>query len=137
MCFIKEIYPLDVRGIFRDIDLTVRIFQFLNIDDDYLMFARVVLLCLFVAESIHQLIAIFHIDDMQATIGELCRSLFHQIKTIYEKVELGNDMFLRIIVGKHACGKIGECRLTGTLGMPYNSALLAIIYGLANSLSAE
>ena len=137
MCFIKEIYPLDVRGIFRDVNLTVRIFQFLNIDDDYLMFARVVLLCLFVTESIHQLIAILHVDDMQATVGELCRSLFHQIETVYEKVELGNDMFLRIIVGKHTCGKIRECRLSGALCMPYNSTLLTVVNGLANSLRAE
>ena len=137
MCFIKEIYPLDVRGIFRDVNLTVRIFQFLNIDDDYLMFARVVLLCLFVTESIHQLIAILHVDDMQATVGELCRSLFHQIKTVNEKVEFGNDMLFCKIVGEHACGKIRESRLSGALCMPYDTTLLTVINGLANSLRAE
>ena len=137
MRFIKEIHPLDVRSIFRDVYLTVRIFQLLNIDDDYLMFARVVLLCLFVAESLHQLITILHIDDMQATIGELCCRLFHQIKTVNEKVELGNDMLFRKIIGEHACGKIRESCLSGALRMPYNSALLAIINGLANRLGSE
>ena len=75
----------------------------------------------------HELCAVFYSLHNKSTSGKLIASLFHQVNSIHDEIELGRNRLLRKIVGEALYGVISQSRLAGALRMPNNSTLYAII----------